>query len=448
MQTGRLKAAAFLLSLGCAPAWSANILSIYQDALAKDAELAASKARLESQRETQEQAFSGLLPQVSLNASYTDTTSETDLGDNDSEVSEWNVTGRQVLFDGNTWNTWEASKQALVAAEYTYNSDIQDLTLRASTAYIELLRAHENLTLRIAEEKAVGRQLEQTKQHFEVGLIPITDVHEAQASFDDTRVNRIVAQNDLNIAFEELTKLTGQAYANIDGLSKDFPITMPVPEGSQSWVDKAIANNPSLAASNAAVLAAQEELDSSKSGHYPTIDLTATYQDQSVDADDPMLDGSDPENTIIALNFTLPLYAGGGVSASVRQATSDLEESRQDLIFANRTITQQTRTLYSLVTTNVLRIDARKQAVVSSTSALEATELGYEVGTRNIVDVLIAQSNLYESQRNLANARYDYILNLFQLKLVAGELAQADIEGLNQWLTGAQITTVEVTKNL
>ncbi|GLQ32496.1 TolC family outer membrane protein [Litoribrevibacter albus] len=448
MLKGHLKYSALLLTLGVAPAWSANLVDIYQDAIVKDAEIAASKARFNSNKEVEEQAFSSLLPQVGLGASYTNSdTTNSNIPDTDSEITEWNVQGRQVLFDGSVWNNWKAAQNSTHAAQYTYLADQQSLTLRTATAYIEVLRAHENLTLRIAEEKAVGRQLEQTKQHFEVGLIPITDVHEAQASFDGARVNRIVAQNDLNIAFEDLTKLTGEVYPNLDALSQEYPITDPIPASAGEWVTKALEKNPSLAASQYAVSAAQESLDSSRAGHYPTIDLTAKYGQQTIDGENQLAD-TDPENTVVSLNFSLPLYAGGGVSASVRQATANLEEAQYNQIFANRNITQQTRTLYSLVTSSVLRIDARKQSVISSQSALEATELGYEVGTRNIVDVLIAQRNLYEAQRNLADARYDYIVAYFQLKLVSGELAQTDIEELNNWLTGGKVTTVEVTKNL
>ncbi|MFC3153106.1 TolC family outer membrane protein [Litoribrevibacter euphylliae] len=449
MLKGHLKYSALLLSLGIAPAWSANLVDIYQDAIVKDAEIAASKARFDSNKEVEEQAFSSLLPQVGLGASYsnTDTKNSSPFNDSDSETTEWNIQGRQVLFDGSVWNTWKAAQNSTQAAQYTYLADQQSLTLRTAVAYIGVLRAHENLTLRIAEEKAVGRQLEQTKQHFEVGLIPITDVHEAQASFDGARVNRIVAQNDLNIAFEDLTKLTGEMYPDLDALSQEYPIANPVPAAAQDWVTKALEKNPSLAAAQYAVTAAQENVDASQAGHYPTIDVTASYGQQTIDGDNQLAD-SDPENTVVALNFNLPLYAGGGVSSSVRKATSDLEEARHNLTFANRNITQQTRTLYSQVTSSVLRIDARKQSVVSSQSALEATELGYEVGTRNIVDVLIAQRNLYEAQRNLADARYDYIVAYFQLKQVSGELAQVDIEELNNWLTGGKVTTVEVTKNL
>jgi len=450
MLKGRLKYSALLLAMGVAPAWSANLVEIYQDAIAKDAEIAASKARFDSRREVEEQAFSGLLPQVGVGASYTDSdiSSSNALVENDSETTEWSVSGKQVLFDGGVWSDWQAAKSTTQSAQYTYISDQQNLTLRTATTYIEVLRAHENLTLRIAEEKAVGRQLEQTKQHFEVGLIPITDVHEAQASFDGARVNRIVAQNDLNIAFEDLTKLTGEVYPVLDALSADYPIADPVPASAQEWVTTAIKSNPSLAAAQYAVTAAEDNLSSSKSGHLPTLDFTASYGEQSIDSSNATSNDSDPESTVFALNFSLPLYAGGGVSATVRQATADLEEARHNLTFANRDITQQTRTLYSNVTSSVLRIDARKQSVISSTSALEATELGYEVGTRNIVDVLIAQRNLYEAQRNLADARYDYIVANFQLKLVSGQLAQSDIEQLNNWLTGEKVTTVEVTKNL
>jgi outer membrane protein len=445
----RFKIPALLLSLGIAPAWSANLVDIYQDAITKDAEIAASKSRFDSSKENEELAFSSMLPQVNLGASYShsDTSASAPSGDSDSDTTEWNLSGRQVLFDGSVWNTWQASKSATQAAQYNYQSDQQNLTLRTATAYITVLREHENLTLRIAEEKAVGRQLEQTKQHFEVGLIPITDVHEAQASFDGARVNRIVAQNDLNIAFEDLTKLTGEVYPQIDALSADYPITMPVPASAQEWVTKALANNPSLAAAQHAVSAAEGNLNSAQSGHYPTLDLTARYGQQTIDGSNSLA-GTDPENTTIALNFSLPLYAGGGVSSSARKSTADLHEARHNLTFANRNITQQTRTFYSQLTSSVLRIDARKQSVISSKSALEATELGYEVGTRNIVDVLIAQRNLYEAQRNLADARYGYILAYFQLKLVSGDLAKSDIEELNQWLTGEKVTTVEVTKNI
>ena len=298
-----------------------------------------------------------------------------------------------------------------------------------------MLRAYDNLQTRSAEERAIKRQLEQTRERFEVGLLPITDVHEAQAVFDDAAVNSLEARGSLNIAFEGLQVLTGQNHQVLAGLTDRFTATNPEPLSNQEWVDFAIGNNFQLKVAELGKDAAYNQAKAAAAARLPKITGSATYFDSDNDGTrytSPFESKQDGHSFVVSV--TMPIWMGGSVDARSRQAKQRSIASNESFTATKRNVIQSSRSLHQLVLTNTARVKARKQSITSADSAMQATQAGYEVGTRNIVDVLVAQRSVYQARRNYANARYDYILSMMRLKEVAGQLSPDDIYQLNSSL--------------
>jgi outer membrane protein len=314
------------------------------------------------------------------------------------------------------------------------------------------LRAKDNLATKIAEEKAIERQLEQTQQRFDVGLIAITDVHEARAAHDLARVTRLEAEGNLGIAREALTVLTGQAAGELWSLKESLPIASPDPVERAEWVDFALKQNMQIRAAFFAAEAAHQNAKAKKAEHLPKLTGNISYFDNSGDTDssgfDPdtnqPFDVSLPTETDghqFGVTLNVPIFSGGRVSASRRQAYQEYMRAYETHIGTQRNIIQLTRSQHLQVVTDVGKVSARKQAITSAQSALDATQAGYEVGTRNIVDVLDAQRFLYRALFNYSNARYDYVVNMLKLKQAAGTLSPADISDLSSWLEVATAPT-------
>ena len=321
------------------------------------------------------------------------------------------------------------------SARAQFAADQQSLIIRVSEAYFSVLRAYDNLQTRDAEQRAIQRQLKQTHRRFEVGLLPITDVHEAQAVFDDAAVNRLEARSALNIAFEGLEVLTGENHQTLAGLKQGFSISNPDPLSDQAWVDFAIGNNFQLKVAQLGRDAAYNSAKAAAAARLPVVSGRASYFDTDSDGtryDAPFESQQDGHSFVISV--TMPIWLGGSVDAQRRQAKQRSIASSENYIAAQRNTVQAARSLYQLVLTNAARVKARKQSITSADSALQATQAGYEVGTRNIVDVLLAQRTLFQARRNYSNARYDYILSMMRLKEVAGQLSPQDIYQLNAWL--------------
>src|SRR5690606_10501594 len=294
-----------------------------------------------------------------------------------------------------------------------------------------VLRAQDALAAVKAEEAALKRQLDQAKERFEVGLSDRTDVLQAQAGYDSAHAGRLLAERQVQDAFENLEALTARPYRRLDGIRHSLPVLAPVPNDASRWVETAARQNLNLQASQFAVAAAEENLRQRRAGHAPTLDLVAQYQTGDNDGlglthsmDIPGLPmpryTGDASQTTVGLQLKVPLFSGGLTTAQGREARQLLEQAEQQREGLRRQVVQNTRNLFRAVNTDVEQVKARRQAIISSQSALEATEIGYEVGTRNIVDVLDAQRLLYATVRDYNNARYDYILDNLRLKQVAG----------------------------
>ena len=421
-----------------------DLVTVYNEAVKNNADLAAARANYAAIKEVVPQARAGLLPNLSAGADSmnTDTKVDTRNGDIDSSRSglSYRANLSQPLFRADRWYQFQAAKATDQQYALQLSATEQNLILQSAETYFAVLRAQDTLASTKAEEAAFKRQLDQANERFDVGLSDKTDVLEAQAGYDTARANRILAERAVDDAFQALVTLTNREYASIEGILHSLPVLEPTPNDAKAWVDTAAQQNLNLQASNYAVNAAEETLRQNKAGHAPTLDAVAQYQKgdndnlgfSNTDALSPY-DG-DAEQTSIGLQLNIPIYSGGLTSSQVREAYQRLNQSEQERESLRRKVVENTRNLHRAVNTDVETVQARKQSIISNQSALEATEIGYQVGTRNIVDVLDAQRQLYSAVRNYNDARYDYILNNLRLKQAAGTLSPADLEALGSFL--------------
>jgi len=323
------------------------------------------------------------------------------------------------------------AEHSVTRADAEYDVALQALLLRVAEAYFDILARRDDLEFARAEKLAIKRQLEQTQQRFDVGLVAITDVHESRARYDLTLAEEILASNQLDNRIEALRALTGTYHDELDKLSDDITLVRPDPEDIEQWTRTALEQNLDLLATQAALDEARENVARQRSGHYPTLDLEASH---SYSDNKSLFFGTTIDTNSIGLNFKLPIYAGGRTSSQTRQALHLLEASRQSLEEQRRKTQLQVRNAYLGVLSGISRVQALKQALISNQSALRAAEAGYDVGTRTTVDVLLARRNLFSAQRDYAQSRYDYILNTLRLKQASGSLTADSLQAISNWL--------------
>jgi outer membrane protein len=417
--------------------FAADLSEIYDLAVKNDPLLAIAEATYRGTKETVSQARSVLLPQITLGASTSDNRRRIPVSGGDDVITDFNSHGLQAsvtqsVFQLDRWYQFRQAKRIEAQARATFAAQQQDLILRVSDIYLNILEAADLLDASTAERDAVKRQLEQVQQRFDVGLVAITDVLESTAAFDTSTANVIEAEGAQRISFETLLRLTGQSFNNVATLSSQFPVQLPEPNNEDAWVKAALEQNYELQASRQALRAAEQELKAAKAAHFPSIDANITYTDSTTGGGDFF--GAEQDTRSAALRLNVPIYQGGGVRSRVRQAAYGLEQAQESYDLTQKTVIENTRILYTAINTDVSRVAARLKGIESSQSALEATETGYEVGTRNIVDVLLVQQRLFEAQFRYASARYQYIKDTLQLKQLAGSLSPQDIYDLNKFL--------------
>jgi len=451
---------AIALYTGSTLTYADTLADIYEQALQNDPKLKGAEATYRANIETQEQAFSSLLPQINASGEYresdtTDVSSGSTFAgldrddDTESGRTTLNLSLNQTLFDLSAWFKFQQGKEITKQAAAQLAYDQQDVIVRVAEAYFDVLRALDNLEASRAEERATKRQLEQIQQRFDVGLIAITDVHEARAVYDSTVVARLTDEGNLGTSYESLTVLTGQSHENLWLLNKDYPVVDPDPKSRDEWVQFSLKNNNALKASLFGMEAAKKNASSKKMGHAPKLTGNITYTDFEEDGDsinniDDTVRNFETKSDGYAwsVRLSVPLYSGGGVSAQRRQAYEKYNVALQNKIETQRSVIRNTRASHITVVTDVQRVKARQQAIVSTSSALDATEAGYEVGTRNIVDVLQAQRSLFASIRDYSNSRYNYVINMLKLKRAAGTLTPQDVYDINKWMVEPGASTV------
>jgi len=433
---------------------AASLLEIYQQALQSDPQIHEAEARRLAALEAKPQARSVLLPQISATGDWTDVDAsgsnfEPSIGDTvtfdqDTDGPSWNFELRQTLF---RWDQVVGLRQAdkvVARAEALRESAQQDLIVRVGQRYFDVLAAEDRLTSIHADRTAIARQLEQAKQRFDVGLIAITDVQESQAAYDQSVANEIAAKRSLATAREFLREITGEHVPPLSAPGEQFPLITPTPNDEASWVDLAMSQNLELIASRLDEQIARDEISFRRTGHYPTLDLVATTGETQSEGDATTAGGPVPpsmsaidttrELDTISIQLNVPIFSGGGTSSRVREAVYLHRASREQLQRVTRETERQTRDAYLGVISERSRVKALDQAVASSQTALEATQAGFDVGTRTIVDVLNSQRSLYVAITNYYQSRYDYVLNALRLKQAAGNLSVRDLERIDREL--------------
>jgi len=432
---------------------AASLLEIYQQALQSDPQIHEAEARRLAALEARPQARSSLLPQLSVGGDWTrsefdgtsvEIDSDGSLGSltsaSESEVRRWQFTLRQTLFRWDQIVGLRRADKIVAKAEAQREAAQQDLIVRVAQRYFDVLAAEDRLTSIHADRTAIARQLEQAKQRFEVGLIAVTDVQESQAAYDQAVANEIAAKRSLATAREFLREITGEYVPALSAPGDDFPLITPEPNDEASWVDLSLSQNLNLIASRLDEQLARDEISFQRNGHYPTIELVANSGDSETDSDrsfnnSPFIPAdSDGNQDSVSVQFNLPLFAGGGTTSRVREAVYLHRASREQLQRVTRETERQARDAYLGVISERSRVKALQQAVASSRTALEATQAGFDVGTRTIVDVLNSQFSLYAAITNYYQSRYDYLLNALRLKQAAGNLAVQDLERIDQHL--------------
>ncbi|ALM54693.1 type I secretion protein TolC [Halomonas huangheensis] len=423
-------------------AQAADLLAITRDALDNNSELASARATANSVEEGRSVERADLLPQVNASGEVAynhifESQSQAGFsgtnGDDSYASYGLNLQATQALYDAVNSREVGVAERRIDQQTYVQASTEQQVLIDTASAYFDILRAYEILEARQAQERAIGRQLEQAQEQFDVGLIAITEVEEARASFDQSRADRIAAESDLQVAFESLERLTGKRYDSIERLQEDLPISLPEPASRDAWIDMALESNPEVLAEQAGVEVAREEVSVARAGHLPQVNAFANYAYS--DSDNDAVTNYD-SNSQVGISASVPIYVGGRTSASIRQSTYSLEASQYDFESQRREAILQVRSLYTQVSNDVSTVAARKQAIVSNQSALDATRAGYEVGTRNIVDVLNAEQSLYDAIADHADARYDYVVDLLSLRRQAGLLDENAIAEVNGYLVG------------
>ena len=436
-----------------APVQASSLLEIYQQALQGDPQIHEAEARRLAALEAKPQARGVLLPQISASADWSQTNVEganfsfinntTTTFDSDRSDTNWGVTLRQSLFRWDQIVNLKRADKTVARAEAVREAAQQDLIVRVAQRYFDVLAAEDRLTSINANREAIARQLEQAKQRFEVGLIAITDVQESQAAYDQAVADEIGAKRSLASSREFLREITGEYTSELNAPADDFPLLDP--ENSEaSWVDLSLEQNLNLVASRLDERLARDEISFRRNGHYPSLELTLRTNENTSDgtvfSSNPLFGDSTnfPDDTSsmnsVSVQFTMPLFAGGGTSSRVKEAVYLHRASREQLQRVTRETERQARDAYLGVLSEISRVKALQQAVASSRTALQATQAGYEVGTRTIVEVLNSQFSLYAAITNFYQSRYEYIMNALRLKQAAGALQVQDLEQIDQWL--------------
>ena len=422
-----------------------SLLDIYNDALENDPQYKSAEFSYLSGKEIKVQGRAGLLPNISISA-QTNWNEYYQNGNLQNEYNNFSTSARltQPLLRLDSWFKYRQSKFLTDAAEADFAYSQQALIVRTAELYFNVLRAIDNLSAARSEEKAIKKQLDQIRQRYEVGLSAITEVQEAQLAFDLSLAARTRIEGEVYTAKESLNALVGREIISIDGLVNDLNVSNPVPASKEEWARKAVKNNFRLQAANLRKFASKNNARSVASNHLPKVDIVGTQSES--ETNQYSFDGLNtggafnitvPDETqrdTYSLQLSMPIFQGGAVISRTKQAYAESNKSSEDALFTERSVIQDVRSQYSNVITLVANLRAQKQAVISASSALEATRVGYEVGTRNIVDLLQAEKNLYSAERNLSNAKYDYLITTLRLHLAAGTLTPENLLEINNLL--------------
>ena len=442
-----------LLAVGLAlvvspAAWSVDLLGVYELAQSHDAELRAAERRLAIAGEIPVQTRAALLPRLSGSATQTlggssPSVGGTSLPSTDIDQRNYSISLSQTIYNDANYGRLARGRAELAAADAVYMEAFQGFLFRVAQRYFDVLTALDTLRFAEAEETALRRQFEQAEQRFEVGLAAVTDVHEARAVWDGARARVIVASNVVEDAREALREITGARFENFSRLTEEIPLAPPEPANSAEWVHAALDANPLVLRQRSELDAADADVRIARAGHLPSLGLTGSYsrnQNNEFVLRDPETQAQIGTTTFrtdgwqLGLTLSVPIFEGFAIQSRRRQAGQALRLADEVLHQVERSVVRQTETAFRGVIAGVQEVEARRQALISGRSALEATNAGFEVGTRTIVDVLIAEQRFYQAERDYSNARHQFILNGLRLRQAAGLLDEQDLVAVNDLL--------------
>ncbi len=418
-------------------AHASDLMQVYKEALANDAQFGAARAARLAGAERTVQGRAGLLPGVKATAGVTRSHTEIDPDfgksvSGSSTTKGLSVSMSQTLFDLGAWETYEQGKLSSIASEIQFAQAQQDLMLRVAQAYFDVLATENTLKTLQDQKVATAEQLASAKRNFEVGTQTITDTHEAQSAYDLVTAQVLAGEGDLEVKRAALRQIIGKDAGNLSRLKDGVQLSAPVPSQINEWVSTAEKQNYGVTGSQISLEIAQREIKKSRAGHLPTVDLTASTARNN----GPLATGGNgiSKPSTIGVSVTIPIFKGFSTDSRVRETIALEDKARNDLENARRTAAQGARQAYIGVVSGLAQIKAFEAAEISSQSALDSTKLGYQVGVRINIDVLNAQQKLSNTRQSLAKARYDNIVNGLRLKAAAGTLKEADLAEVNTFL--------------
>ena len=450
---------AFALAIALLPAAAQadDLLQSYQNARGSDPQLAAAESSRLATREGAVQARASMLPQINGNATMrrsssdgrtfqSDPTQPEVRGDISSTTTSRSlgIDGTQMLYDRSRFSTLKGQRALSRASDFQLDSAGDLLITRTSAAYFNVLVQLETLAAAEAAEAALKRQFEFASKRLEVGLAPITDMHEARAQFDGARANTILARNAVQEAYQALVEITATPVATLKGLPDDFQPALPEARNVDGWVQTAIAQNPALQAKQAQVDFTSANVDTARAGHWPTLYLNGGYGRQATWGDRTFGSGtfnntspinSEGSGPSVGLTLNIPIFNGGATQSRVRQALAQRDVAQDELEQQRRALERSTRKAYQTLVAGISEVEARRLAKVSAQSAYDASQVGLEVGTRTVLDVLNNQRTLFSAQQAYAQAKYNFLQNRLLLEQAAGTLEVSDLEAVNRLLT-------------
>jgi outer membrane protein len=431
------------MSASLSGAAAEDLIQIYRDALASDPVLASARATWGATQELVPQARAGLLPAVNLAANATEQDFHEKLHSDPTITFRerfpnyaYTVSASQPLYRPQNSISLNQARQQVGQGDYILASSQQDLIIRVIQAYLDVLLARFNIELTESQKAAVSENLAQAKRNFEVGTATITDTNDAQAKYDQIVAQEISAQNDLDNKLAALRAIIGRAPGDLKRFTGKFQPQLPVPNTLEPWVQKAISENYQVRIAQANLDIATLEVDRQQAGHYPTVDLVASFnQGYAGGAASTSVSSNfanDSRLALIGLQLNVPIYQGGAISSRVRQAIANQEKARQDLETARRNAQLLAQTSFSGVTSGVAQVKAFEQALASAQVSYDSNKLGLEVGVRTNLDVLNQQQQVFQTRFNLAQSYYNFVINDLKLKQAVGTLSDVDVEQVNR----------------
>lgn len=422
------------LALASAPVFAEDLMQTYELARVNDPQLSIAESQRLRTREGQVEARAALLPLVTGSASLNRAHDAGETGSGRSRSYGARLT--QPVVDLGAISNLRAQRDYSAAADYDLEAAGDELITRTANAYFDVLVALETLSAAEAAEAAFQKQFDYADRRLEVGLAPITDVHEARAQYDGARANTILVRNALQDAYQALAEITGTRINALRALPDDFRPELPVGGDAEAWVQRALETNPSLQAAQYSVQGAEHAVQTARAGHLPTLDLGVTYSNNtSWYSPSPGTVSLTDEGHTLGLTLTVPIFSGGATQSRVRQSINSRDIAQDQLEQGRRAIERNTRYAYQALVAGISEVEARRLALVSAQSAYDASQVGLEVGTRTVIDVLINQQNLFQARQNYATARYNYLRNRLLLEQAAGTLDAATVQDVNRLLT-------------